>query len=195
MDDEAQVVARMKSLLQRMLVPLQWQDLRLDPEPRSLNGFLTRASGEAAPWEFRFEQAVEGLAPGALLWRDGQEERWKVQRLIPPTPDAPWLAVRVEPLKASDAATPPTDLAGLLDAVAAELERSTLAALEREDGAEALARLRRLAEHPQPALVLARVDERLKLLKARLGACPQCAQSSRGLLLRLEAAFKRTRKD
>jgi hypothetical protein len=193
MDDRSQVNARMKSVLRRMLVPLHWQDLRLSPEPRPLSGFLTKASGEAAPWEFRFEAAVEGLATGALLWREGQEERWKVLRLSPPTADAPWWAARVEPLKAADAASPPTDLAGLLDAVGAELDRCTLAALEREDGAEALARLRRLAEHPEPALVQGRVDERLRLLKARLGACPQCSQSSRGLLLRLEAAFKRTR--
>ena len=69
--------------------------------------------------------------------------------------------------------------------------RSTLSVLDAEDVDEALKRLRALAARPAEAGTMERVALRLRLLRDRFQHCPQTAHSARGLILRLEAAFKR----
>jgi len=189
MDDEPQLRRSISGVFERMAGPVQWQDLRLDPEPRPLRGFLTRGSGSEAPWEFRFAQPVEGLAAGAVLWRPEQDERWRVTKVLAPDAATPLWAARVETLQPGPEAPSPAELDGLLEALHDQWRRSTLGALEGEDVHEALARLKRLAAHAAPGhpAVTARVSQRLALIKALLGAC----QAARGLCLRLEAAFRR----
>jgi hypothetical protein len=192
MDDEAHLRRSVRSVFDRMAGPVLWQDLRLHPEPQALQGYLTRGSGEARPWEFRFGAPVPGLAKGSLLWMPGQEPRWRVLEWVTPSAASPLWAARVEALTDAQDLDAPGAVTGLLDALDASLRLSTLAGLERDDATEALARLRRLASHAHGhAGVAVRVAQRLTLLKSLLGACPQCGQAARGQILRLEAAFRR----
>ncbi|HXC63281.1 MAG TPA: hypothetical protein VNZ67_02930, partial [bacterium] len=158
-----------------------------------LRGYLTRGAGPEAPWEFRFAEAVAGLEPGAVLRLAGHEERWRVESVGPVQLDGQALAwsARVERLGQQPAEAAPPDLAQLLAAAQELLEKSTLASLEREDVEEALKRLPGLAARRGEPGAAERVAQRLRLLRDRFQSCPQTGHAARGLILRLEAAFKR----
>jgi hypothetical protein len=193
MDAESQLRERMRGLVERLSEDLWWQDLRRGPDDQLLRGYLTRGPGAEPGWEFRFGSAVEGLMPGAVLRRSTGQERWRVTAVCERALDGQahaWAAV-VEPLSTAAEAPPPADLEGLLGTVEALLAQSALGPLDRADVAEALARLRVLAGQTGLDGVPERVALRLRLLRDRFKTCPQTGHSARGLILRLEAAFKR----
>jgi hypothetical protein len=193
MDSDAPLPERMRGLVERLAVELRWQDLRRAGDEEPLRGYLTRGAGPEAPWEFRFAAAVPGLEPGAVLRLASSQERWRVTAVGPVALDGQALAwgAKVQRLGPPSAPPPPPDLDGLLAAAEALLARSTLAPLEAEDVDEALRRLRALAARPLEPGATERVALRLRLLRDRFQACPQTGHTARGLILRLEAAFKR----
>ena len=193
MSDDANLHERMRGLVGRMAVDLLWQDLRRGDQEEALRGYLTRGAGPEAPWEFRFAEAVAGLEPGAVLRLAGDGERWRVDSVGPVQLDGQALAwgARVQRLVQEPAEAAPPDLDQLVGSAFELLAKSTLGPLEREDVEEALMRLRGLAARRGEPGAVERVAPRLRLLRDRFQACPQTGHAARGLILRLEAAFKR----
>jgi|GEM_PF-3818643 hypothetical protein len=197
MSDDSSLHERMRGLIDRMAVDLLWQDLRRGDREEPLRGYLTRGAGPDAPWEFRFAEAVPGLEPGAVLRLATIQERWRVASVGPVQLDGQALAwsARVERLGQEPAEAAPPDLDQLITAAQELLAKSTLVPMECEDVEEALTRLRGLAGRMGEPGAAERVALRLRLLRDRFQACPQTGHAARGLILRLEAAFKRLEQD
>jgi hypothetical protein len=192
MDEVRQLRLTVEAIMQRMGKPVRLRDQRLQP-PESLHlGYLTRGAGAEPPWEFRFLAAPPGLQEGSLLNFDGEPGRWRVEKVEAEHDGAGLLFVRAQVIDLDSApGALPEDLTGLLQKLQALLERATLAPLERDDAAEALARLEKLsASAPGPG-TSQRLHARLRLLHERLGSCRQIGHEAKGLLLRLEAHLKR----
>jgi len=181
---------RVDAIFAKMAFTVHWQDLRDSAAERQLQGYLTRGAGAEAPWEFRFRQIVRGLKEGAVL-RGDDGNRWLVVQLVTEELEGELLyaAARVRDLEQDRALD--EGLEPLLDGLAGLLERSALAALERDDVTEILARLPRLAADPKEPGHGARLKQRLQVLRQAFAGCPQTWHEARGHILRLEAALKR----
>ncbi len=192
MDPARQIKARFEGIFASLAEPVLWLDLRRDPAEAELQGYLTKGSGPGASDEFRFSAPVAGLLPGAVLRLASGEARWRVQSLHEERMESQLLfvAARVVSLQAGheEASERAETLIAELQAC---LERSSLGPLDRDDAAEALARLPRLCAQPADHEHAARLRARLFLLKERFKRCPQTWHPAQGLLLRLEALLKR----
>jgi hypothetical protein len=190
MDDARQIRQRFEAIMERMGQTVRLRDQRLDPAESLHRGYRTR--GTATSWEFRFLEAPAGLQKGSLLSLDGEEERWRVDKVHFERDgnELLFVSAQVASLDAGKDA-PNEEQAALLQALEALLKRSTLGPLERDDVSEVLHRLPRLFAGVQGPESGARIKARLKLLADRFKACPQTAHEAKGLLLKLEAHLKR----
>lgn len=181
---------KVDAIFERMASRVLWQDRRDRGEDRELHGYLTRGTGEAAFWEFRFRRRVEGMREGAVLIQ-GDGGRWVVLDIVEESlgGETLFFAARVGSLDEKSA--PDGNLEALVQSLRGLLEVSAMPVLEREDVMEALQRFASLGADPTAKGHGVRLKQRLNVLRACFQACPQTGQAARGLILRLEAALKR----
>jgi hypothetical protein len=190
MKEDRIIQQRIDAVFQKMASTILWQERRDQEALRELSGFLTRGPGEDAAWEIRFRGSVPGLRPGAVLkLNDGA--RWLVEQVVEESlgGETLFVAARVSALR--EDAELPDDVAALCLALGALLEHAAMPLLERDDAAEALARIPKLGADAAKKGYGARLKQRLLILRAAFKACPQTSHEARGLILRLEASLKR----
>jgi hypothetical protein len=191
MDDARQIRQRFEAVMERMGQAVRLTDQRLETPETLHRGYRTKGPGDGR-WEFRFLEAPAGLQGGSLLSLEGDDERWRVDQVHFERDGNALLFVSAQVSSLSPAPEALTeDLSALLQALRILSEQSTLGPLDRDDVAEALDRLEKLAgQGPGPA-ISPRLKQRLRLLNERFKACAQTAHPAKGRLLKLEAHLKR----
>lgn len=190
MKEDRIIQERIDAVFQKMASTVLWQERRDQDSVRELSGFLTRGPGEEAGWEIRFRGPVPGLRSGAVLKLvDGA--RWLVEQVVEESLGGETLFVAARVSALQEDAELADDVLALCQALEALLEHAAMPLLERDDAAEALARIPKLGAEAGKKGYGVRLKQRLLTLRAAFKACPQTGHQARGLILRLEASLKR----